>query len=519
MQQYDHLFCICDKTVVSDTQLALAKKSMEEKQLKSERSKEMCFWLFCKKNDDEYSVKSYMVSFTLLQIADGTLSRHVTQVTIPKKFISTIKPNELKQHLPYCKAVIPVPSFITPSSSPPRRVWLDTSIVEHLILEGSKSPLPNCNLNKLFAPLDSKSSSKNETDQQTLLSNFTEEISRRTYPCTIFRPPLAIIGEFKCQYDEGNNLHQTMKIKEEGNINFTHNITANAIPTLTMYAMYVSMYMTELPSAIADAISEDFRKKLIECYDWYWARLKSCLLDFELLPGTREIQATPLLPHLLHFFQNKEEPPAWVLFNNINREYITRLLHVYEVALLKLSTVESYKNDTERREANSKGHYLAWPRSDIKYGKLQKLAIIKKNYLRGNNEVWNDLMSPITSASMPLTVGDTPDLIEYSSPPAKDVAWSVKHRICLLCFEISKRLVKKGAPLSPEDQDRLNAISKKLMEWHTSVTIGEAMVIKGSDGLEPVILIDPLNNNGIKHLLLFLWALDVHLVHCNVIEI
>jgi len=253
---------------------------------------------------------------------------------------------------------------------------------------------------------------------------FETVLRKNVYPTFIYQPPIAIIVQYilnahleKNKYFQKHHPMKIMPIMTEAVMN-----SVQAFVFFETYFGIISEYNQhdkneQEASNIKHRLKtkENFQTKLEELVTWHYSELWDTEGHEvkELFFEKKHTKEDLLEPISLDAFitqcqsQSAIEKIEKILikFKKQNMEYTTRLLHLYEIAIIKLTETERiYKNEDDQEEANMKNERLYWPKSDHSFKKLVNLNDFNAVYLNSVNIAWKTMLSPTTSGTMPKTI-------------------------------------------------------------------------------------------------------------------
>lgn len=276
----------------------------------------------------------------------------------------------------------------------PHVIGLHPDILKILIYEGS---VPYCHLQNLFTR-ESPVALTREQEQERINVGLNS-ISGLTCPIPIVQTPITLIGKFKSLAQEVATFFKwprTGKEYDSKSTFFTFNEPAwiDSSLVLLLYTTYMKDKVNS--GTVSAELKNQFLDCLEKCQQWFNDQFAELVEKYY---PQYDIENFPKKLGDIKFPEGSNAK-----FMALNREFLTRLFHVYEVGLLKLSKVENYKDDTEKRELNANGLLIEWPTSHMSFTTPQEASVVISRYLRTNDSVWQMLMTPVTSTTMPLSV-------------------------------------------------------------------------------------------------------------------
>lgn len=344
------------------------------------------------------------------------------------------------------------------------------------LLESKQFPFIKMNniLTKDFLETTKKMFTENSTR-----SLFLEQVARKNiYPTFVYTPPLIGLIEY---IGVAHSIKNVFFQKDHPLKNFLTMISATQSSIQPFITFEIYMFILKNFTSVVNGgedkdknektesikkhftkFQEEYERNLISLVEWHhkelWDKIETAdmkLLFFEKkFTNEKEEIITPLaFAHFVEKYKLSVDRASKIVthFNKHNVEYTTRMLHLYEVMILKLTGTEKfYDDEDEEEEANSKNEKLYWPNFEISFASPVNNNEIA-SYFNFTNPGWRNLLSPAISSTMPQSIIEFKSI--FSSPHASHFATNyshiLEHKTWIICRKImeikiflEKRIIK-----------------------------------------------------------------------------
>lgn len=273
--------------------------------------------------------------------------------------------------------------------------------------------------------------------------------SKAFFPVTIPTSPLDELAQFNQCKTAVTHLINIGKLPSRG----CHLITNTQSSSFHLMGIYSTYYnhlfqmwaqMKSIKDAeksihsinIDDNVFEENNMLIQKVVNWFFVNLENVILGSvnKILFNGKDLSTLTFNLDTI----SKLSIPKIDRYENLNREYISRLLHVFEISLIKLLHVEYYEDVKDRLQAVKDNRALFWPNYDgdsvVVTERLYHSKFIK-NYLRADN-FWQQYLSPINSTTFPFSIQGT-DRESIAPDSSEHSLWMVKILIKQIITQIA----------------------------------------------------------------------------------